>query len=101
MALNMKLINRDTEGELQLIGRLDTNTATDAEAHMVEAANRFDSLVLDMAQLEYVSSAGLRALKMIRVAMRKKGGYLALKGVSREIMEIFEVTGFAGLFQYV
>ena len=28
--LNMKLINRDTEGELQLIGRLDTTTAADA-----------------------------------------------------------------------
>ena len=50
--LNMKLINRDTEGELQLIGRLDTTTAADAEAHMTEAANRFDTLTLDMAQLE-------------------------------------------------
>lgn len=59
--LNMKLISSDTEGELQLIGRLDKSTAKNAETHMVEAGNRFDTLILDMAQLEYVSSAGLRA----------------------------------------
>ena len=99
--LNMKLINRDTEGELQLIGRLDTNTAADAEAHMVQAAERFDTLILDMAQLEYVSSAGLRALKRTHITMRRKGGTLLVKNVTKPVMEVFEITGFAGMLKFV
>lgn len=99
--LNMKLVNRDTEGELKLIGRLDTNTATDAEAHMVEAAKRFDTLILNMEQLEYVSSAGLRALKRAYLTMRRKGGTLLVKSVTSQVMEVFEITGFAGMFKFI
>lgn len=99
--LNMKLIKRNTEGELQLIGRLDTNTAADAEAHMVAAAERFDSLVLNLEQLDYVSSAGLRALKRAYLAMRRKGGVLALKNVTKPVMEVLEIAGFAGLLKII
>lgn len=99
--LNMKLINRDKEGELQLIGRLDTTTAADAEAKMVEVAGRFDTLTLDMAQLEYVSSAGLRALKRAHITMRRKGGTLQVKNVTKPVMEVFEITGFAGMLKFV
>lgn len=99
--LNMKLINRDTEGKLQLIGRLDTSTAGDAEAKMIEAAERFDTLILDMAQLEYVSSAGLRALKRAHITMRRKSGTLMVKNVAKPVMEVFEITGFVGMLKFV
>ena len=99
--LNMKLINRGTEGELQIIGRLDTTTAPDAEKLMTDTVERFDSLILDMEQLEYVSSAGLRALKRAHIAMRKKGGSLAVKNVSSAVMEVFEITGFAGMLKFI
>ena len=99
--LNMKLINRDAEGELQMIGRLDTTNAADAETNMVGVVNRFDTLILDMAQLEYVSSAGLRALKRVHVAMRRKGGTLMVKNVTKPVMEVFEITGFAGMITFI
>ena len=99
--LSMKLVNRDTEGELKLIGRLDTNTAADAEAHMTEVANRFDTLILNLAELEYVSSAGLRALKRAHLAMRRKGGTLLVKNVTKPVMEVFEITGFAGMLRFI
>ena len=99
--LNMKLINRDTEGELQMIGRLDTNTAPDAEKILTDTIERFDSLILDMGQLEYVSSAGLRALKRAHMAMRRKGGALAVKNVTKAVMEVFEITGFAGMLKFI
>ena len=95
--LNIKLINRDTEGELQFIGRLDTTTAADAEAHMIAAGERFDTLILDMSQMEYVSSAGLRALKRAHITMRRKGGALLVKNVTKPVMEVFEITGFADI----
>ncbi len=99
--LNMKLINRDTEGELKLIGRLDTTTAGDAEEHMVAAGERFETLILDMGELEYVSSAGLRALKRAHLAMRRKGGSLVIKNVTKPVMEVFEITGFAGMLKII
>ena len=101
MALDLNLVKRGRECELKMVGRLDATTAPGAQEAMLQLSEQYDSIVLNFKELGYVSSAGLRALKAIRVAMRKKNGNLALTGVSKEIMEIFEVTGFAGLFKYV
>ena len=48
-----------------------------------------------------MSSAGLRILKRLYSAMRRKGGSLFLKDVNKAVMEVFEVTGFAGMFQFI
>ncbi len=40
-------------------------------------------------------------MKALRMTMRKKGGTLALKGVSSSVMEIFEMTGFAAFFKFI
>jgi len=99
--LNMKLTDRGTEGELQMIGRLDTITAPDAEKRLTEAAERFDRLILDMSGLGYVSSAGLRVLKRAHVAMRRRDGALLVKNVSKPVMEVLELTGFAGMLHMI
>ena len=101
MALDLNLVKRGRECELKMVGRLDATTSPGAQEAMLQLSEQYDSIILNFKELAYVSSAGLRALKAIRVAMRKKNGNLALTGVSKEVMEIFEVTGFAGLFKYV
>ena len=99
--LGMKLINRGDEGEILLKGRLDTVTAAESDIYFEEATKRFDHLILNMQDLEYISSAGLRTLKIIHIKMQKKGGSLTIKNVSDNIMEVFEMTGFAGLLNFV
>ncbi len=101
MNLDMNLIKNGNECEIALIGRLDAQTAPEAETVLLEQAVNFDSVVLNFSQLGYISSAGLRSLKALRMTMRKKGGSLALKGVSRSVMEIFEMTGFAAFFKFI
>ncbi len=101
MDLSTKLITHETEGELQMIGRIDTNTAPEAERVLLDAVGQFDSLVLDMEQLNYVSSAGLRALKRAHIAMRRKGGELSVKNVNKSVMEVFDITGFAGMLKFI
>lgn len=101
MSLNLNLINRGTEGELVMIGRLDSNTSVEAEKVIDELTARFDTLILDMKDLDYISSAGLRILKKSYMSMRRKGGSLQLKNVNKMVMEVFEVTGFAGLLQFI
>ena len=98
--MNIKLINRGTEGELLLEGRLDSVTAPEAEAVFHQVAERFDKIVLNMTQLEYISSAGLRARKRLHMEMKKKGGSLVLTNVRKMVMEVFEMTGFAGLLMF-
>ena len=98
--MNIKLINRGQEGELVLEGRLDTLTAPEAEAVFNQMAERFEKIVLNMAGMEYVSSAGLRTLKRLHMAMKKKNGSLVLTNVRKMVMEVFEMTGFAGLLNF-
>lgn len=99
--LDMKLVNRGQEGELLLFGKLDSQTSVDAEKYFDEASDRFDHLILNMADLSYLSSAGLRILKKTHIKMNKKGGVLSLCNVNDNIMEVFEITGFAGLLNFI
>lgn len=95
--MNIKLINRGQEGELVLEGHLDSMTAPETETVFAQTAERFDTVILNMEGLEYISSAGLRALKRLCMAMKKKNGSLKLTHVRKMVMEVFEMTGFAGL----
>ena len=99
--MHIKLINRGEEGELLLSGRLDSATAPEVEEILLQVADRFDRVILNMAELEYISSAGLRILKLLYMALRKKDGELQLKDVNKLVMEVFEMTGFAGLLTFI
>jgi len=97
----IKLVKRDNAGELIVEGRLDSNSAPEAEAIFTQVAGRFDKIVLNLEKLEYTSSAGLRIIKNLQVQMNKKGGELALKNVNKMVMEVFEMTGFAGFLKFI
>ena len=86
--MEMKLINRGDEGEVLLIGRLDSITSGEAEEVLDGLGDRFDSLILNMEQLEYISSAGLRVMKKMHMKMKKKNGKLILKKVAPMVMEV-------------
>ena len=99
--MTIKLINRGTEGELLLDGRLDAVTSTEAEEIFLQMIERFDKLTLNMEKLQYISSAGLRVLKKTYMAAVKKNGALELSHVNKLVMEVLEMTGFAGLLKIV
>jgi len=99
--LKMKLIKRDSGGELLMDGRLDNKSAPDAEKILVDVANRCDDLTLNMENLEYVSSAGLRSLRMAVITMRNKGGTIVASHVSDTIRDVFKITGFLAMIKIV
>ena len=78
---------------ITLDGRLDTTTAPQLEAEVSGGLNGITDLIIDMAKLVYVSSAGLRVLLKAQKIMNKQGK-MTVKNASQEIKEIFEVTGF-------
>ena len=92
-------INKNQNGtalEIALEGRLDTMTAPELEAELNNSLQNADSLVLDFAKLEYISSAGLRVLLSAHKAMSNKGG-MKVTNVNEIVREVFEVTGFADI----
>lgn len=101
MKLGIDLVKHGAEAELILCGRLDTNTVAASEAIFMKAAERFADITLDFKDVEYISSAGLRLLKQVFMILRSKGGSLKLKNVNKPVMEVFELTGFSGLFEFV
>jgi anti-sigma B factor antagonist len=77
---------------VKVIGRLDTLTAPDLEKELSDIGGATE-LVFDFADLDYISSAGLRVL----LAANKKlgnGGKVTVSNVIPEVREIFEITGF-------
>ncbi|MCR5587306.1 MAG: STAS domain-containing protein [Lachnospiraceae bacterium] len=95
--MDIKLVDRGDEGELLMTGDLDTKTARDAEALFLQMADRFANITLNMKDLDYVSSAGLRSIRNLYIKINKKGGKLTLTNVNDNVMEVFEMTGLAGL----
>ncbi len=89
-------INKNQQGsqlEIMLSGRLDTTTAPQLEAELKQSINDITALVIDMAELEYISSAGLRVLLSAQKVMNKQGS-MVVRHANETIMEVFEVTGF-------
>ena len=80
-----------------LDGRLDTVSSPDFQDVLIPALDEAKDIRLNFEKLEYVSSAGLRILLMGQKAASAKGVSLRLTGVSDEIMEVLEMTGFTDL----
>ncbi len=93
------VITKNTEGEkltLHVQGRLDTTTAPQLEAELKSSLTGVSELVLDFAELEYISSAGLRVLLSTQKIMSRQGSMI-VRHVNEDIMDVFELTGFADI----
>ena len=92
-------INQNKEGNkftLALEGRLDTSTAPQLETTAVAAIAGVEELVLDLARLDYVSSAGLRVFLKMQKLMNAQGSMKVIN-VNETIMEVFDITGFVDI----
>ena len=90
-------IKRNAEETIiELVGRLDTTTAPALDKTINEDIGGTKNLVLNLKGLEYISSAGLRVILSAQKKMQKIGS-MKLTNVCEEVMEVFEMTGFADI----
>ena len=93
-------ITKNTENgvlTLALEGRLDTNTAPELEKEIgADLTDDVQTLILDLKDLEYISSAGLRVLLAAQKKMNKQGNMI-VKNANEMIMDVFQVTGFVDI----
>lgn len=86
----------DSKLTVQVEGRIDTTTAPQLESEIKDEISGITDLVIDLKEVVYVSSAGLRVLLSAQKVMNRQGN-MVIKNVNEEVMEIFEVTGFVDI----
>lgn len=94
--MTIEIKKNPQETVVEIVGRLDTITAPALEKTIQEAIGDACNLVLDLKGLVYISSAGLRVLLAGQKKMQKFGS-MKVTGVREEVMEVFEMTGFADI----
>ena len=93
------IINKKQDGSALVValeGRLDTTTAPELEQELKSSLDGITDLTLDMTNLDYISSAGLRVLLSAHKIMLKQGK-MKVTNVSEIVREVFEVTGFSDI----
>ena len=95
--LKIMTSNDGSEYTFTLEGRLDTVTSPDLEGKINEVVDDASKLILDLTQLQYISSAGLRVLLGAAQAMDGKGD-MVVRNLTPSVNEVFELTGFSRMF---
>ena len=78
-------------------GKVDTVTAPQLEKELEASLDGIEELVLDLSDMEYISSAGLRVLLTAQKRMNKQGK-MTMVGVNETVEEIFDITGLLDIF---
>jgi anti-sigma B factor antagonist len=95
----LNIEKREFEGKtiLHLRGKLDTNTSPIAQQELrALLASGCHNLLLNLQELDYLSSAGLRVL--VGTAKEVQGkGFIALCSVNKQVYEVLDMTGLVGL----
>ena len=87
--MEMKLVDRGDEGELFLSGRIDSKNAKDVQNAFLQVADRFRNVTLNLMDLKYISSAGLRAVKNLYIKVRANDGELVITNPTLIIIEVY------------
>ncbi len=82
---------------IKVDGRVDAMTTQDLQDVIMNTFQSCSKIELDFAQVEYISSAGLKTLLLGQKTANSKGGQFTLRHVNDMVMEVLNMTGFAGI----
>ena len=91
-------VKETREGEviqLSVEGRVDTTTAPDLQKQILDSFQKVRHVVIDFMEVEYISSAGLRALLLGQKTATSKGGSLKILNVNDSVKQVFDMSGFS------
>ena len=90
--------SRDGVLVINASGRLDSSSAGELEAVLPARAKDRKAVILSLADVPYVSSAGLRVLLIGAKAAKAAGNTLVITGLSPAVREVFDISGFSKIF---
>lgn len=94
--MNIEKIKDNDKLTLKIEGRLDNKTAPELNESLKEDLSDIHELILDLSNLNYVSSAGLRVILATQKIMNTQGTMIVCN-VQEIVMEVFEATGFTDI----
>lgn len=98
--MNIAIQKNGTASVVSVSGRMDAVTAPDFESKITEAIIGGErKLVITLTGLEYISSAGLRAILAIAKRMRENQGQVVFAGLQGHVLEVFKISGFRSIFK--
>lgn len=95
--MDVTIETEDARARVAISGSLNTNTASQLEQALAPVVGQVEEVIFDLADLDYISSAGLRVLMMTFKRLGGRG--VSIERANESIREIFDITGFSGLFQ--
>jgi anti-sigma B factor antagonist len=96
--MNLTTDKNETDLTVHLSGELNTLTAPELSNLLDKELDGVQSLILDFAECDYVSSAGLRVLLATFKKMKASNGNMSLENVGDMFMEVLENTGLDAVF---
>ena len=96
--MKIEKITDNTSITIKISGELTSSTSDELSYEVKNAIHETDLLILDIENLEYAASAGLRVFLEAHKLMAAKNGKLTILNTQEEIMRIFEITGFCDIF---
>jgi len=95
-------ISEDKSGDifiLRLKGRLDSITSNKLEERFLALLDKGEKkVIVDLSQLDYISSAGLRVLLMVSKRLQGAHGRIVLSSMQARVKEVFDIAGFSSIF---
>lgn len=96
LSVNVKLVGDTTI--LEVSGDVDGSTAPDLQEQVLAAASPGCRLLLDMSQVTFMSSAGLRVMLLLYRQISGNSGKVVLVGLSEDLQDTMSATGFLKFF---
>jgi anti-sigma B factor antagonist len=85
---------------VEMIGDLDSGTVPPTQEKILPLAQPGAQVVVDMTQVGYMSSAGLRMLLLLYRSISGRGGKVVLVGLSQDLQDTMSMTGFLDFFEH-
>ncbi len=84
---------------VELVGRLDAATAPLLEKNLADLLDKGErSFLVDMREMDYISSVGLRVLLVLAKKTKAISGDVLLCSLQEQVHEVFEISGFTTIF---
>ena len=95
--MEIKHIKEGDSLTIVVSGRLDTVTSSDLESFIRDNIEGIKHLTFDLKEMDYTSSAGLRVFLITQKLMSSLSGEMILLNVQKDVMEVFDITGFSDI----
>lgn len=93
--MNIQEVKNEDKITLEVEGRIDTNTSILLQEAVLKAFQKCKNVTVDLKEVSYVSSAGLRTFLIAHKTAESKGGVFELLSVSNDVMSVLDMSGFS------